>query len=84
MGGRRSLYRSASLSLDGIGRFFDALPRAEFHNSVIPVYYLVGTKFTRPSVERLSRTASRRILVVHPFSFDMFGSLCDTSLRSGT
>jgi len=23
-------------------------------------------------------------LVVHPFSFDMFGSLCDTSLRSGT
>src|SRR6266446_5240262 len=24
--------------------------------------YVVGTKFTRPSVERLSRTASRRIL----------------------
>jgi hypothetical protein len=23
-------------------------------------------------------------LVVHPFSFDMFGSLCDTSLRIGT
>src|SRR5712692_5562274 len=29
--------------------------------------YLVGTKFTRPSVERLSRTASRRILGSLPF-----------------
>ena len=29
--------------------------------------YVVGTKFTRPSVERLSRTASRRILGSLPF-----------------